>query len=193
MTDRLLFTRIEVAVVTMLANGPDNTPRDSTGCRLGRKVTLTQLVAATYLMVAGGPYGLEGIVGHAGYNGAILILLITPLVWSVPTALMVSELSSALPESGGYYAWVKRALGPFWGFQEAWLSLVASIFDMAIYPTLFAVYLAPSVRRWVKGLAQHSSAFSCSPSARRSTAVAPGRSEHRRSCFLSRCSFRSSS
>ena len=34
-----------------------------------------------------------------------------------------------------------RALGPFWGFQEAWLSLAASIFDMAIYPTLFVTYL----------------------------------------------------
>ena len=28
-------------------------------------------------------------------------------------------------------------VGNFWGFQEAWLSLAASIFDMAIYPTLF--------------------------------------------------------
>jgi len=42
---------------------------------------------------------------------------------------------------GGYYAWVRRAMGNFWGFQEAWLSLVASIFDMAIYPTLFVAYL----------------------------------------------------
>ena len=32
-------------------------------------------------------------------------------------------------------------MGDFWGFQEAWLSLVASIFDMAIYPTLFVAYL----------------------------------------------------
>ncbi|MGC1653392.1 MAG: APC family permease, partial [Candidatus Sulfotelmatobacter sp.] len=39
------------------------------------------------------------------------------------------------------YAWVRRAMGNFWGFQEAWLSLVASIFDMAIYPTLFVAYL----------------------------------------------------
>jgi amino acid transporter len=106
-----------------------------------RKITLVQLVAATYMMVAGGPYGLEAIVKGAGYGGAILILLVTPLLWSLPTALMVSELSSALPESGGYYAWVKRALGPFWGFQEAWLSLIASVFDMAIYPTLFTLYL----------------------------------------------------
>src|SRR5260370_16629836 len=32
-------------------------------------------------------------------------------------------------------------MGNFWGFQEAGLSLVASIFDMAIYPTLFVAYL----------------------------------------------------
>ncbi len=106
-----------------------------------RKLTLLLLIAATYCMVAGGPYGLEDLVHDAGYCGAILILLLTPVVWSLPTALMVSELSSALPEDGGYYAWVRRALGPFWGFQEAWLSLVASIFDMAIYPTLFTLYL----------------------------------------------------
>jgi amino acid transporter len=37
---------------------------------------------------------------------------------------------------------VRRALGPFWGFQEAWLSFASSIFDMAVYPTLFIFYLA---------------------------------------------------
>jgi amino acid transporter len=113
--------------------------RDGCGTR---KITLSQLVATTYLMVAGGPYGLEDLVGRAGYTGSILILLLTPVLWSLPTALMVSELSSALPEAGGYYAWVKRAMGRFWGFQEAWLSLIGSVFDMAIYPTLFTHYLA---------------------------------------------------
>ncbi len=54
---------------------------------------------------------------------------------------MVGELSAAMPEEGGFYVWVRRAMGPFWGFQEAWLSLVASIFDMAIYPSLFVAYL----------------------------------------------------
>jgi len=92
-------------------------------------------------MVSGGAYGTEDIVQGAGYGRAILILLLTPIVWSLPTALMLGELSSALPAEGGYYAWVRRAMGNFWGFQEAWLSLVASIFDMAIYPTLFVAYL----------------------------------------------------
>jgi amino acid transporter len=99
------------------------------------------LVAATFFMVSGGTYGTEDIVHGAGYGRAILILLITPLLWSLPTAFMIGELSSALPYEGGYYAWVRRAMGNFWGFQEAWLSLVASIFDMAIYPTLFVAYL----------------------------------------------------
>jgi amino acid transporter len=92
-------------------------------------------------MVSGGTYGTEDIVHGAGYGRAILILLLTPILWSLPTAFMIGELSSALPYEGGYYAWVRRAMGNFWGFQEAWLSLVASIFDMAIYPTLFVAYL----------------------------------------------------
>jgi amino acid transporter len=92
-------------------------------------------------MVSGGTYGTEDIVHGAGYWKAILILLLTPLLWSLPTAFMIGELSSTLPFEGGYYAWVRRAMGNFWGFQEAWLSLVASIFDMAIYPTLFVAYL----------------------------------------------------
>ncbi len=105
------------------------------------RLTLWPLVAATFFMVSGGTYGTEDIVHGAGYGRAILILLLTPLLWSLPTAFMIGELSSALPFEGGYYAWVRRAMGNFWGFQEAWLSLVASIFDMAIYPTLFVAYL----------------------------------------------------
>src|SRR5436305_7919735 len=92
-------------------------------------------------MVSGGTYGTEDIVHGAGYGRAILILLLTPILWSLPTAFMIGELSSALPQEGGYYAWVRRAMGNFWGFQEAWLSLVASVFDMAIYPSLFVTYL----------------------------------------------------
>jgi amino acid transporter len=105
------------------------------------KLTLLPLVAATFFMVSGGPYGLEDVIGSAGYSGALLILLITPFLWSLPTALMVSELASAIPEEGGFYVWVNRGLGKFWGFQESWLSLVGSVFEMALYPTLFVDYL----------------------------------------------------
>jgi amino acid transporter len=105
------------------------------------KLTLWPLVAATFFMVSGGTYGTESIISGAGYGRGILVLMFLPVLWCLPTAFMIGELSSALPEEGGYYAWVRRGLGNFWGFQEAWLSLAASIFDMAIYPTLFVFYL----------------------------------------------------
>jgi amino acid transporter len=96
-------------------------------------------------MVSGGTYGTESIIAGAGYGRGILVLLFLPVLWCLPTAFMIGELSSALPAEGGYYAWVRRGLGNFWGFQEAWLSLAASIFDMAIYPTLFVIYLKQMV------------------------------------------------
>jgi amino acid transporter len=116
------------------------------------KLTVLSLAAATYFMVSGGPYGVEELVQDTGYKLAIVILFIIPLIWSLPTGLMVGELAAALPAEGGFYVWVRRAIGPFWGFQEAWLSLVASIFDMAIYPTLFVLYLG---RLWPEGVAGH--------------------------------------
>lgn len=116
-----------------------------------RRITLWPLIAATYFMASGGPYGLEEAVGLAGYKAAILLVLITPLIWSLPTGLMIAELSSAIPAEGGYYVWVRRAMGPFWGFQEAWLSLASSVFDLAIYPTLFVAYLAQLIPGMDKG------------------------------------------
>jgi amino acid transporter len=112
---------------------------------------LLPLIAATYFMVSGGPYGLEDVIGMAGYGRALLLLLAIPVVWSLPTSLMVGELAAAIPVEGGYYRWVRRAMGEFWGFQEAWLSLAASVFDMAIYPTIFVLYLGRMEPAWTAG------------------------------------------
>ena len=38
-----------------------------------------------------------------------------PIVWSLPTSLMVGELASAIPEEGGFYVWVRRAPGQLLG------------------------------------------------------------------------------
>ena len=128
-------------------------PREPAIARLARsnKLRLLPLAAATYFMVAGGPYGLEDVLGKAGYLRALLMLAIIPFLWSLPTALMVGELASAIPSEGGFYVWVRRALGPFWGFQEAWLSLAASVFDMALYPVIFVDYLGRVEPTWTTG------------------------------------------
>src|SRR3989440_170511 len=55
-----------------------------------------------------------------------------------------------LPVEGGYYQWVKRAFGRFWGFWNGWLSWTYSLLDMAIYPVLFIQYL----RFFAPGLSQ---------------------------------------
>jgi amino acid transporter len=113
------------------------------------------MIAATYFMVAGGPYGLEDIVQKTGYRAMLLILLITPLLWSIPTAMMVSELATAIPEEGGFYVWVRRGMGRFMGYQETWLSLAGSVFEMALYPNLFVDYLgrlAPGIVAGRRGL-----------------------------------------
>ncbi|HEX4319503.1 MAG TPA: APC family permease [Acidobacteriaceae bacterium] len=116
-----------------------------------RKLRILPLIAATYFMVSGGPYAIEDILGGAGYTTAIVILLVLPFIWSLPTTLMIGELASAIPADGGFYIWVRRALGSFWGYQEGWLSLSASVFDMAIYPAFFVTYLGKFNAGWIAG------------------------------------------
>ena len=111
------------------------------GLKSAAKISVVPMITATYFMVAGGPYGLEDIVQKAGYAATLLILVVTPLLWSLPTALMVSELATAIPEEGGFYIWVRRGMGRFWGFQETWLTLAGSVFEMALYPNLCIDYI----------------------------------------------------
>ncbi len=125
-----------------------------------RSLALGALVFIMFFTVSGGAYGLEDLVGSSGAGMALLLIILTPLVWSLPTALMVAELATAMPVEGGFYFWVKRALGPFWGFQEGWWSWLTTWVDMAIYPVLFVDYSATyfkifqtnGLARWLLGM-----------------------------------------
>ncbi|MBV6457982.1 MAG: hypothetical protein HONBIEJF_01103 [Fimbriimonadaceae bacterium] len=105
-------------------------------------MTTGLLVCTVYCQVSGGPFGLEELVKEVGPAIAIALILLTPLVWALPDALTTCELAPALPEEGGYIIWVRRALGPFWGFVNAWWSWLYAIIDAAIYPVLFTSYLS---------------------------------------------------
>src|ERR1700689_2257590 len=93
------------------------TPKDGNKGAPIAKMTLLPMIAATYFMVAGGPYGLEDIVQKTGYRATLAILLLTPLLWAIPTAMMVSELATAIPEEGGFSIWVRRGFGGFMGYK----------------------------------------------------------------------------
>ena len=110
------------------------------GHRSSGKLRPLQLAAVIFLTVSGGPYGLESLFAGAGTHGAILLLLITPLLWDIPTILTVLELNSLMPVTGGYYQWVKHALGLRWAFFEGWWTWLYTFLDLAIYPVLFVTY-----------------------------------------------------
>jgi amino acid transporter len=105
-----------------------------------KKLLPIQLAAVIFLTVSGGPYGLEPLLVYAGQHGALLLLIITPLLWDIPTIAVVLELNSMMPVTGGYYQWVKRALGLRWAFYEGWWTWLYTFVDLAIYPVLFVEY-----------------------------------------------------
>lgn len=115
---------------------------------LRRGLGTVSLVFILYFTTSGGAYTTETLIREVGPGIGLLILLIVPLVWSIPEVLIVGELASMLPEEGGYYRWVDRAFGRFWAFQNGWLTWMYSLVDMAIYPVLFNQYL----RYFVPGL-----------------------------------------
>jgi amino acid transporter len=103
--------------------------------------TLT-LVGVIYFSVSGGPFGLEELISSSGAGMALLALVVVPIVFSVPTALMSAELGSAIPVEGGYYYWVKSAMGPFAGFTVGIWQWLNSFLDTALYPVIAVDYLA---------------------------------------------------
>ncbi len=107
-----------------------------------KKLRTIQLAAVIFLTVSGGPYGLEPLINQAGAHAALLLLLITPLLWDIPTIFVVLELNSLMPVNGGYYQWVKRALGLRFAFYEGWWTWLYTFADLAIYPVLFVQYLS---------------------------------------------------
>jgi len=99
--------------------------------------------------VSGGPYGIEDTVPALGPGVTLVLLVLTPILWSAPVALAMAELASAMPDEGGYVTWTRQAFGPYWAFQVGWWSWIDSFVDVGVYPALFVEY----VRFWVPEMA----------------------------------------
>jgi amino acid transporter len=114
-------------------------------------IRLFAVVAMIFIFVSSGPFGIEDMVSSSGPGLTLLMLLALPVFWAMPMALVCSELGSALPEEGGYYAWTRRALGEFWGFQCGWWSWTCQWVDSAVYIALVQGYVAtwwPQLNGW---------------------------------------------
>jgi len=95
-----------------------------------------------YFTVSGGSFGIEGLIGWSGPGLAMLLIIITPIIFSLPNVLMVRELSTMMPVEGSYYHWVKKAFGPFAGFMAGWNNWIMTWLDVPIYAVLAAYYLS---------------------------------------------------
>ncbi len=105
-----------------------------------KRLHVVQLAAVIFFTVSGGPFGIEPLFSLTGANVALLLLLITPILWDIPSILTVLELNSMMPVNGGYYQWVKRGLGKRWAFYEGFWTWLYTFVDLAIYPVLFVEY-----------------------------------------------------
>ncbi|KAL8138795.1 hypothetical protein V2J09_004796 [Rumex salicifolius] len=110
-----------------------------------KKVSLIPLIFLIFYEVSGGPFGIEDTVGAAGPLLALVGFLVFPLIWSVPEALITSEMGTMFPENGGYVVWVSSALGEYWGFQQGWMKWLSGVIDNALYPVLFLDYLKSAI------------------------------------------------
>ena len=69
-------------------------------------------------------------IAAAGHNGtsSISLWVLAALLFFVPGALVINELSSRFPEEGGLYAWARDAFGPFHGFIAGWTYWIYTVF-----------------------------------------------------------------
>jgi amino acid transporter len=123
-----------------------------------QRLTFLPLLGIIFFTTSGGPFGMEDLVA-AGPRLALVLLIVTPLVWTVPLALVAAELGAIFPVEGGYYRWVSLALGRFWGAQMGGWNWLCSSLDMALYPALFVkglMFFLPELNRtqqWAISLA----------------------------------------
>jgi len=99
------------------------------------------VVFMIFCLCAAGAYGIEEMIPQAGPGLTLVMLIVLPFVWSTPMGLVAAELGSALPQEGGYYKWVQRACGEFWGFQAGWWRTISIYFDNTLYVVLAGSYL----------------------------------------------------
>ena len=81
-------------------------------------------------------------------NGIFVIWILGALL-SLAGALSYAELGARLPQSGGEYAFLRKAYGPIWGFLFGWQQIVigktGSIAAIAIAFSLFLSYEIPEI------------------------------------------------
>jgi glutamate:GABA antiporter len=88
-------------------------------------LTLWDVVAMNIVAVV----GLRWISRSARLGApSVTLWILACLLFFIPLAAVIAELSSRHPEQGGIYAWARRAFGPAHGFVCGWCMWVNNLF-----------------------------------------------------------------
>jgi amino acid transporter len=85
-------------------------------------------------------------IAAAARNGpsSIALWLIAAVLFFLPTAFVIVELSTRFPEEGGLYAWSRDAFGEFHGFIAGWTYWIYTFFyfpGLLVASTAMAAYI----------------------------------------------------
>jgi glutamate:GABA antiporter len=83
-------------------------------------------------------------IAAAAHNGtsSISLWVLAAVLFFLPTALIIIELSTRFPAEGGLYVWSKEAFGDFHGFVAGWAYWAYTVF---YFPGLLTASVAMSV------------------------------------------------
>jgi amino acid transporter len=115
------------------------------------RMRLITAVVFVFTLTCSGSFGMEDVVSSSGPGLTLLMILVLPLVWSVPLAFVSSELSAMIPEAGGLYRWIRRGMGEYWSFQAGWWWTLSLYVDSAVYVALALDYMQ---NQWGFGAAE---------------------------------------
>jgi amino acid transporter len=106
--------------------------------RLNNKLTVFSLIMITVVSVD----SVRNLPAAALFGSQLVFFyLMSALLFLIPCALISAELSSAWPEQGGIYIWIKKAFGPQLGLLAIWLQWIENVIW---YPTILS-FVAGSI------------------------------------------------
>ena len=107
-----------------------------------RSLGLLAFVSLAFFSTAGGPAGTEISILSGGAGLTFLALLIVPILYALPQALIAAELACRYPSDGGPALWLRAAFGDIGAWLIGLNSAVSAVLDLALYPLLFSESLS---------------------------------------------------